>query len=258
MALSEQDLQAITKSVLESLTPALGEIVGKTVDGKITELNERAIAPLAEKISGIDLEGGFDRMLDRLIEEADSLSVDDSADDDYTYGPDEDDTPVSNRPDPAILRAQKELEELKAQMQQERQAREQAERQAQRQRLENEVVSRISDSVLPGKASELLKLLEVSGKLAEENGQLVVKGRDQYGEISKPLTEALPTLLQSDYSHYALGRGGTGTGAAPGNSSTPAVEFDPNAIAGAYKGGPQAMEAALKAAAEAERASKGG
>lgn len=254
MALSEQDLKAITDSVLQSLTPALTQMVGTTIDGKMSELHERAIAPLAEKIEGINLEGGFDRMLDRLIEEADSIGGDD---DSYDDSDEVDETPVSSKPDPNALRALKELEDLKAQVASERQAREQAERQAQRQRLESEVISKIGDAVLPGKASELLKLLEVSGKLVEENGQLVVKSRDQYGEISKPITEALPTLLQSEYSHYALGRGGTGTGAAPGMASTPSVEFDPSAIANAYKGGPDAMNAALKAAAEAERASKG-
>ncbi|MBO3459958.1 hypothetical protein G7B40_040235 [Aetokthonos hydrillicola Thurmond2011] len=77
-------------------------------------------------------------------------------------------------------------------------------------------------TVRPNTEEDLLTLLEKRGLLVEEGDRLFVKGVDKFGDATKAeFKDILPKMLETDFAHFAVPRGGTGTDGAPGNRATP-------------------------------------
>jgi chromosome segregation ATPase len=83
-------------------------------------------------------------------------------------------------------------------------------------------------TVRPSTEEDLLTLLEKRGLLIEENDRYFVKGMDKFNEPTKlDVKDILPKMLESDFAHFAIPRGGTGTDGTPGIRTTPsAYNFD--------------------------------
>ena len=69
---------------------------------------------------------------------------------------------------------------------------------------------------------DLLTLIEKRGLLVEDGDRYFVKGPEKFGEATKiELKEILPKMLENDFAHFAVPRGGTGTDGSPGTRATP-------------------------------------
>lgn len=149
---------------------------------------------------------------------------------------------VSNAPDPALIELQNQikasqetfakereamkqrLEAFEKQAQEAEQRRVAAENDAKKAQQREEVLGtiRANGSVRPGVEKQLLLLLESEGLLEESEGKLKVKAKDKFGEDTyKEFGEVLPTLLESQFSHFVSSRPGTGTGIAPQTQAKP-------------------------------------
>ncbi|OKH14833.1 hypothetical protein NIES592_08120 [Fischerella major NIES-592] len=96
-----------------------------------------------------------------------------------------------------------------------------ADRQA---KMRNEVLNTIRGlgTVRPSTEEDLLTLLEKRGLLVEESDRLFVKGVDKFGDATKSeFKDILPKMLETDFAHFAVPRGGTGTDGSPGTRATP-------------------------------------
>ena len=98
-------------------------------------------------------------------------------------------------------------------------------READRQtKMRNEVLNAIRGlgTVRPNTEEDLLTLLEKRGLLLEEGDRLFVKGADKFGDVTKSeFKDILPKMLETDFAHFAVPRGGTGTDGSPGTRTTP-------------------------------------
>lgn len=131
---------------------------------------------------------------------------------------------------PAFLEMKRQMEEQSKQFQQRLQAAEQRaaqeketrEKIAEDQRIssmETGFVNSLRGKIRANTENDMLTLLKTRGLLTEENGQYLVKGKDQYQmDALVPIDQALPELLKGDFSYFADSRPGTGTGN-PGTSS---------------------------------------
>ncbi len=98
-------------------------------------------------------------------------------------------------------------------------------READRQtKMRNEVLNAMRGlgTVRPNTEEDLLTLLEKRGLLTEEGDRLFVKSLDKFGDsIKTEFKEILPKMLETDFAHFAMPRGGTGTDGSPGTRATP-------------------------------------
>jgi phage shock protein A len=98
-------------------------------------------------------------------------------------------------------------------------------REAERQtKMRNEVLNTMRGlgTVRPNTEEDLLTLLEKRGLLVEEGDRLFVKDVDKFGDVIKSeFKDILPKMLETDFAHFAVPRGGTGTDGGPGTRATP-------------------------------------
>lgn len=98
-------------------------------------------------------------------------------------------------------------------------------READRQtKMRNEVLNTMRGlgTVRPSTEEDLLTLLEKRGLLVEESDRLFVKSVDKFGDSLKTeFKDILPKMLETDFAHFAVPRGGTGTDGSPGTRATP-------------------------------------
>jgi hypothetical protein len=77
-------------------------------------------------------------------------------------------------------------------------------------------------AIRPNTEEDLLTLLEKRGLLVEEGDRLFVKGIDKFNEPTKlDFKDVLPKMLESDFAHFAVPRGGTGTDGTTGTRTAP-------------------------------------
>lgn len=167
--------------------------------------------------------------LDDLIDEAESLDDDDDegGDDDgegfeFDFGfegsSDDEGNDVTN--DRAYQTLKKQIDQLKAEKEAERQQREETEAKAARDSMMNAAIEGISGTKRVTNSKHFLTALQTDGKVIEKDGQMFVKGKDKYDmDALLPLNEStINDLLATDYSHFDLARGGTGTDATQAGS----------------------------------------
>jgi len=97
-----------------------------------------------------------------------------------------------------------------------------------RARMRNEVLAsmRSLNSIRPNTEEDLLTLLEKRNLLLEEGDKLYIKSQDRFGDpVKSDIKDILPKMLESDFAHFAVPRGGTGTSATP---STPTLSSQYN------------------------------
>ncbi|MBN3993881.1 MAG: hypothetical protein HWQ36_26205 [Nostoc sp. NMS2] len=98
-------------------------------------------------------------------------------------------------------------------------------READRQtKMRNEVLNAMRGlgTVRPNTEEDLLTLLEKRGLLVEEGDRYFVKGVDKFNEPTKlDFKDVLPKMLEADFAHFAVPRGGTGTDGTTGTRATP-------------------------------------
>ena len=230
MALTPEDIQALKDSILGTV----GDLIDTKIDSKISPL-ETNISQMFTRMTetvGSKSKESFNEFLDQLIDEADNLTVDSSDDeDDEEYEEEEYETPIAdNRESVETMRLKKQLQDMQAQIEAERQARENAELARSKQEKQSQIISQISGKVISGKEAQLLKLLEMDGKI---DGDFQYETRDQFGPIKKPVTEVIDQLLDSEYQHFAPARAGNGTGGTNSSSSQPRVEIKSELIGSA-------------------------
>lgn len=102
-----------------------------------------------------------------------------------------------------------------------------ADRQA---KMRNEVLNAMRGlgTIRPNTEEDLLTLLEKRGLLAEEGDRYFVKSVDKFNEPTKlDFKDILPKMLESDFAHFAVPRGGTGTDGTTGSRVAPSqFNFD--------------------------------
>ena len=77
-------------------------------------------------------------------------------------------------------------------------------------------------TIRPNTEEDLLTLLEKRGLLVEDNDRLFIKGVDKFGDATKTeIKDVLPKMLETNFAHFAVPRGGTGTDGTTGIRSTP-------------------------------------
>jgi hypothetical protein len=77
-------------------------------------------------------------------------------------------------------------------------------------------------AIRPNSEDDLLTLLEKRQLLIEEGDRYFVKGVDKFNEPTKlEFKEVLPKMLEADFAHFAVPRGGTGTDGTTGTRATP-------------------------------------
>ncbi len=97
-----------------------------------------------------------------------------------------------------------------------------------RTRMRNDVLAsmRSLNAIRPNTEEDLLTLLEKRDLLLEEGDKLYIKSQDRFGDpVKSDIKDILPKMLESDFAHFAVPRGGTGTSATP---STPTVSSQYN------------------------------
>lgn len=199
--LTEEQIRSIIK---ESLGELLPEITSK-IDRRFEVMQE-------------SIEESSASFLDELIADAEEYEGEDDEEYDDEDEDDEDELENRSSPDPEVAALKRELDLIKRQSQQDREAREQAERDRQLSNMRSSALNALQESGRVVKPEALLKLLEADGHLVERDGQFMVKGKDEYGDIYKPLTDSIDTFLSGDYAYMATARGGTGTGATQGST----------------------------------------
>jgi hypothetical protein len=87
-----------------------------------------------------------------------------------------------------------------------------------RTRLRNDVLAsmRSLNAIRPNTEEDLLTLLEKRNLLLEDGDKLYIKSQDRFGDpVKSEVKDVLPKMLESDFAHFAVPRGGTGTSATP-------------------------------------------
>lgn len=197
--LTEEQIRSIIKDELGGLIP------------EITNRIDRRFEVMQESI-----QESSTNFLDELIADAEEFEGEDE--EEFEDEDDENDYEGTASPDPEVAALKRELDIIKRQSQADREAREQAERDRQLSSMRSSALNALQESGRVVKPEALLKLLEADGHLVERDGQFMVKGKDEYGDIYKPLNESIDTFLSGDYAYMATARGGTGTGATQGST----------------------------------------
>ena len=71
-------------------------------------------------------------------------------------------------------------------------------------------------TIRPNTEEDLLTLLEKRGLVVENGDKLFIRSQDKYGgQINAEFKDVLPKLLETDFAHFAVPRGGTGTDGQP-------------------------------------------
>lgn len=97
-----------------------------------------------------------------------------------------------------------------------------------RTRMRNDVLAsmRSLNAIRPNTEEDLLTLLEKRDLLLEEGDRLYIKSQDRFGDpVKSDIKDILPKMLETDFAHFAVPRGGTGTSATP---STPTLSSQYN------------------------------
>lgn len=87
-----------------------------------------------------------------------------------------------------------------------------------RARMKNEVLNTMRglNLVRPNTEEDLLTLLEKRNLIVEDGDRFYVKAQDKFGDpVKAEFKDVLPKMLEEDFAHFAVPRGGTGTGATP-------------------------------------------
>ncbi|MBL1177654.1 hypothetical protein [Pantanalinema sp. GBBB05] len=209
----------ITKEDLEALIDA-------KVEAKLKDYTQTVVKPQMEDVLE-QAQEGYEAWIDDLIDEVESMPDADGSDDDDdegefdfgfdTVASDDDDDEGNMANDRAYQQLKRQIDQLKAEKEAEQKQREEAEAKAARDSMMNAAIEGISGTKRVTNSKHFLTALQTDGRTVEKDGQMFIKGKDKYGmDALLPLNEtAINDLLATDYSHFDLARGGTGTGATP-------------------------------------------
>lgn len=118
-------------------------------------------------------------------------------------------------------------------------------------RMRNDVLAQMRGlgNVRPNTEEDLLTLLEKRGLIVEDGDRFFVKSTDKFGgQINAEFKDILPKMLESDFAHFAVPRGGTGTDGQPGNRAPQSSSYNfphmtAQEIYDSYSKDPEAMKA---------------
>lgn len=118
-------------------------------------------------------------------------------------------------------------------------------------RMRNDVLAQMRGlgTVRPNTEEDLLTLLEKRGLIVEDGDRFFVKSTDKFGgQVNAEFKDILPRMLESDFAHFAVPRGGTGTDGQPGNRAPQASQYNfgsmtAQEIYDTYNKDPEAMKA---------------
>jgi hypothetical protein len=118
-------------------------------------------------------------------------------------------------------------------------------------RMRNDVLGQIRGlgTVRPNTEEDLLTLLERRGLIVEDGDKFFVKSTDKFGgQVNAEFKDFLPKILESDFAHFAVPRGGTGTDGQPGNRAPQTSRYNfggmtAQEIYDSYSKDPEAMKA---------------
>lgn len=157
--------------------------------------------------------------------------------------------------DAALAKAQQNYDNQLAQIRQQLEERDketQFLREADRKsRMKNDVLGQMRGlgTLRPNTEEDLLTLLEKRGLIFEDGDKLKVKSNDKFGgQVNAELKDILPKMLESDFAHFAVPRGGTGTDGQPGNRAPQTSQYNfggmtAQEIYDTYSKNPEAMKA---------------
>ena len=118
-------------------------------------------------------------------------------------------------------------------------------------RMRNNVLTQMRGigNVRPNTEEDLLTLLEKRGLIIEDGDRFLVKSTDRFGgQVNAEFKDILPKMLESDFAHFAVPRGGTGTDGQPGNRAPQSSSYNfanmtAQEIYDSYSKDPEAMRA---------------
>lgn len=89
-------------------------------------------------------------------------------------------------------------------------------------RMRQDVLNQMRGGNLrPNTEEDLLTLLEKRGLVVEQDDKYFIKSTDKFGgQINAEFKDILPKMLESDFAHFSVPRGGTGTDATPASTRT--------------------------------------
>ena len=229
MPLDPETLKAIQDAIKESLPTVVGEAVKPLSEQfeKIQHDNKKlseSVANLSNSIPGM-----FDERLKDIKPSLDFIAEVKKEYEDERNNPTPEGQPTdADKIREAILAdVKKDYEgKLTAVQQQldERDKETKALREADRQtKMRGEVLNTMRGlgTVRPNTEEDLLTLLEKRGLLVEDGDRYFVKGPEKFGEPTKAeFKEVLPKMLETDFAHFAVPRGGTGTDGTTGTRAT--------------------------------------
>jgi chromosome segregation ATPase len=247
-----------------SLEPEILAAIQEAVKGTITEV----VKPLSEQLEKVQYDNG------KLTEALTGLSTSIPSQLDERFGAinptleflnelrKEAEAEQQEKPkkqseiDAALVKAKQEYEAKFNQLQRELEERDkeaQALREADRKsRMRNDVLAQMRSlqTVRPNTEEDLLTLLEKRGLIVEDGDKFFVKSTDKFGgQVNAEFKDILPKMLESDFAHFAVPRGGTGTDGQPGNrtqTTTSQYDFEKMSaqeIYDTYSKDPEAMKA---------------
>lgn len=214
MEMTKEEIAALVRDSLKEILPG---VVQEELKSYTTTVLKPQLEDVLEESRG---------WLDDLIDEAESMTDDDDDPDDDDDGDGEgfdfdldyvapeggEGNKVDDR---ALKQLQKRIDQLETEKEQERQQREETEAKAAKDSMMNAAIEGISGTKRVTNSKHFLTALQTDGKVIEKDGQMFIKGKDKYDmDALLPLNEGtINDLLATDYSHFDMARGGTGTGA---------------------------------------------
>ena len=228
MPLDPEIQKAIADTVKEQLTSVFGETVKPLTEQ--LEAQQHSSKKLSEAFTA--LSNSIPELLDERLKDI-KPSLDFISEVRKEYEAEKDNPTPGDKSDTDKLRAsiiaeikqeneekitllQKQLDERDTETKKLREADRQA-------KMRGEVlnVMRGLGAVRPNTEEDLLTLIEKRGLLVEDGDRYFVKGPEKFGEATKiELKEILPKMLENDFAHFAVPRGGTGTDGSPGTRAT--------------------------------------
>jgi predicted RNase H-like nuclease (RuvC/YqgF family) len=215
-----------------SLEPEILAAIQEAVKGTITEV----VKPLSDQLEKVQYDSG------KLTEALTGLSTSIPSQLDERFGAinptleflnelrkeveaEQQETPKKQSEiEAALVKAKQEYEAKFNQLQRELEERDkeaQALKEADRKsRIRNNVLAQMRGiaTIRPNTEEDLLTILEKRGLIVEDGDKLFVKSTDKFGgQINAEFKDILPKMLESDFAHFAVPRGGTGTDGQPGN-----------------------------------------
>lgn len=219
-----------------SLEPEILAAIQEAIKGTITEV----VKPLSEQLEKVQYDNG------KLTEALTGLSTSIPSQLDERFGAinptleflnelrkeaeaeQQEKTKKQSEIDAALALAKQDYDNQLAQIRQQLEERDketQSLRDADRKsRMRNDVLAQMRSlqTVRPNTEEDLLTLLEKRGLIVEDGDKFFVKSTDKFGgQINAEFKDILPKMLESDFAHFAIPRGGTGTDGQPGNRTQP-------------------------------------